>query len=66
MRQRTEGPALGLSYGLAVHTFWNNLDGTTTVHPGWPVKGNALRSSNILKRWETAILKRPSCYEATF
>jgi hypothetical protein len=38
-----------------------NLDGTTTVHPGWEVKGNALRSSNILKRWETAILKRPSC-----
>ena len=43
-----------------------NLDGTTTVHPDWEVKGNALRSSNILKRWETAILKRPSCYEATF
>ena len=43
-----------------------NLDGTTTVHPGWEVKGNALRSSNILKRWETAILKRPSCCAATF
>ena len=32
--QRTEGPAMGLSYGLAVHTLWNNLEGPTTTNNG--------------------------------
>ena len=34
--QRTAGPPLGLSYGLAFHTLWNNFEGlTTTNNPGY-------------------------------
>jgi hypothetical protein len=34
--QRTSGPSMGLSYGLAFHTLWNNLEGpTTTGHGGY-------------------------------
>ena len=34
--QRKEGPAMGLSYGLAFHTLWNNLQGpSTTGHGGY-------------------------------
>jgi hypothetical protein len=36
--QRTAGPSMGLSYGLAVHTLWNNLDGTTTTGAGGYVR----------------------------
>jgi len=32
--QRTAGLALGLSYGLALHTLWNNLEGPTTTNKG--------------------------------
>ncbi len=30
--QRAAGPSLGLSYGLAFHTLWNNLEGPTTTN----------------------------------
>ena len=34
--QRTVGPSMGLSYGLAFHTLWNNLQGpTTSGHGGY-------------------------------
>ena len=36
--QHTAGPSMGLSYGLAVHTLWNNLDGTTTTGAGGYVR----------------------------
>ena len=32
--QRTAGPSLGLSYGLAFHTLWSNLEGPTTTNSG--------------------------------
>jgi hypothetical protein len=32
--QRTAGPALGFSYGLAFHTLWSNLEGPTTTNHG--------------------------------
>ncbi len=34
----TDAGAVGLSYGLAVHTLWNNLDGTTTTGAGGYVR----------------------------
>ena len=51
--QRTEGPAMGLSYGLAVHTLWNNLDGTTTTGAGGYVRKAIQLWAPV--RWRTGL-----------
>ena len=51
--QRSEGPAMGLSYGLAVHTLWNNLDGTTTTGAGGYVRKAIQLWAPV--RWRTGL-----------
>ena len=51
--QRTSGPAMGLSYGLAVHTLWNNLDGTTTTGAGGYVRKAIQLWAPV--RWRTGL-----------